>query len=160
MRGRHGLALWARLALALVFWLPTEAVAQGTPGAAVPPGLAGRIAYSNAHGIWVMNAEGSDRRRVTQPGTEHADYDPALSPDGSTIAFRSSRATPEDSTMLVDVDGTNERSLAVLAGLPAPYGMAQQGWSPDGTTLVFTCNAPRTPAASAGSTRRTWTARS
>jgi len=122
MRGRRGWAVGAWLAVALVV-LPAEATAQGTPGATVPPGLGGWIAYSNAQGIWVMQADGTDRRQVTRPGTAHADYDPALSPDRSTIAFRSSRATPPDSIMLVDSDGTNERSLAVQAELPAGYGM-------------------------------------
>jgi Tol biopolymer transport system component len=137
----RGFLVAASLAVAL--WLPAGEAAQGSSGAHSPPNLVGWIVYSNAQGIWVMDADGSNHRQVTHPGTEHADYDPALSPDGSTIAFRSSRATPPDSIMLVDIDGTNERSLAVLAGPPTGYGMAQQGWSPDGSKLAFTCNCPQ-----------------
>ncbi len=89
-----------------------------------------------------MDANGGNRQQVTRSEPAHSDYDPALSPDGRTIAFRSGRATPPDSTMLVDIDGTDERSLAVLVGLPEGSAMAQQGWSPDGKMLVFTCNCP------------------
>ena len=134
---------WVGIVLVVVFCGQTMVGAQADPTELSPgAGLTGRIVYSTAEGIWVMGAGGANLRQVTQSDPAFSDYDPALSPDGQTLAFRGGRATPPDSTMLVDVDGTNERSLAVLVGLPEGSGMAQQGWSPDGTTLVFTCECP------------------
>lgn len=114
MQAWHGRQRFAWLGLALAMALGASAGATiHATGTAPVAGLSGRIAYSTPEGIWVANADGSGARQVTHPREQSADYDPALSPDGATIAFRSSRATPADSIMLVDADGANERSRAV-----------------------------------------------
>ncbi len=52
--------------------------------------LAGRIAFSNGtEDVWVVNADGSGLHRLTSDPAH--DFDPAWSPDGTTLAFRSER---------------------------------------------------------------------
>ena len=144
MHGRHGRRRFARLGLALAVALGACAGATAQAIRTAPGvGLTGRIAYGTVDGIWVMDADGTDRRQVTHtdPGKDEFDYDPAWSPDGRQLAFRSSRTRDGDGIMIVNVDGTDERDLAVLAGLPEGYGMAQASWWPNGK-LIFTCSCP------------------
>ena len=61
---------------------------------AIPPkplsSLHGRIVYSiRDGGIWVVNANGSKRRRITRSGRGN-DFDPDFSRDGPRIVFRAS----------------------------------------------------------------------
>jgi Tol biopolymer transport system component len=101
------------------------------------------IAYSTEAGdIWVMNADGSDRRQVTHAGGH--DFDPSLSPDGTRIVFRTSRGTYErDSTgtglegiFVVDVDGSNEHEIQ------PPRGGLFPDWSPDGKRIALSTVRP------------------
>jgi Tol biopolymer transport system component len=77
----------------------------------------GRIAFApwtyRENGIWVMNADGSDRRRLTNgsgnTGDFHYHNDPVWSPDGAWIAFvNSDVGLPADQTGLymIRADGT------------------------------------------------------
>jgi len=70
--------------------------------------------------IWAMNANGAQRRRLTNGDADHA---PAWSPDGTRIAFER-----RYDVWLVDSDGGNER--VAVRGAQAPT------WAPDGTLLV------------------------
>jgi Tol biopolymer transport system component len=86
-----------------------------------------RIAYAyNRMAIEVMNADGSDRQRLTEG---HGEHSPAWSPDGSTIAYASSsdgaiyRMNPDGSEVSLLRDGLDVRSLT---------------FSPDGTRLMLT----------------------
>jgi len=120
MHGWHGRRRfgWLGLALAVALSASVGATIPAT-GTAPVVGLTGRIAYSTPEGIWVANADGSGAHQVTHPREEFADHDPALSPDGSTIAFRSSRTRDGDGVLLVAADGTDERDLGVLAVSPS-----------------------------------------
>ena len=91
--------------------------------------LVGSIAFSRGApgGIYVMNPDGSDLRRLTSdPGDDQA----AWSPDGSEIAFVRSRQGNED-IYVMRSDGTGIRRLTNdgASGSPA--------WSPDGTRIAF-----------------------
>jgi Tol biopolymer transport system component len=79
--------------------------------------------------IYVMNADGSNQRRLTDDPA----YDAwsSWSPDGSRIAFVSTRSGNAD-IYIMDVDGTNPRQLTQHSAddiWPA--------WSPDGTRIAF-----------------------
>lgn len=57
-------------------------------------------------------------------------FDPAVSPDGSTVAFV--RDGGETGLYLINIDGTNERRIFERSVLSSPK------WSPDGQSIVFT----------------------
>ena len=81
--------------------------------------------------IYVMNADGSGRERLTtNPGP---DSDPAWSPDGRKIAFVSGR-DGNSGIYVMNADGTQQR-LLMRAKVSYP---PQLVWSPDGQKLAFT----------------------
>ena len=75
-----------------------------------------------------MEADGNNQRNLTQ----HPAFDsgPAWSPDGSQIAFSSSR-DGETNIYLMDADGGN------VSHLKSPHFSVQPRWSPDGKQIVF-----------------------
>jgi CubicO group peptidase (beta-lactamase class C family) len=92
----------------------------------------GRIAFGRsgeAEGIYTMDADGGNVRRVT----EGRDVTPAWSPDGDRIAFSRAGAEPDDSDtlMVVDTEGGDATSLGDDLGGSAP------SWSADGERLTF-----------------------
>lgn len=124
---------------------PTEAQPSATQTApptttnVASPALPGRIAFHSDRAgeidIYVMNADGSDVQRLTDaPGR---DFEPAWSPDGSTIVFSSDRDDPENAHLyLMDADGANQRRL--ITGLEDDQVGAR--WSPDGQYILFHSN--------------------
>jgi Tol biopolymer transport system component len=94
-----------------------------------------RIAYVSAGGgISVVDVEGGNPDRVTQPHADYTDERPAWSPDGTRIAFARRQSFDGDPQLfVVDANGANERQLTTTEGasrFPA--------WSPDGEQIVFT----------------------
>lgn len=91
-------------------------------------------------GIYVMRADGSHVRRITQkslPATGE-DVDPQWSPDGSTLLFQRRNvrtALPEDGVAIWTVRLSNGRERQVT-----PYYLRAgdtPDWSPDGTRILF-----------------------
>ena len=83
-------------------------------------------------GLAVMNGDGSGRVLLT---TEGSDAQPTWSPDGTKIAFTSSRGGRS---------GVYVMNSAANAGVPtlltnAPQSVSKAAWSPDGSRLAFTC---------------------
>jgi len=105
------------------------AVTPVHPTGPIPPAhrgaLRGRVAYSTRDGdIWVMNANGSGRRRVTRSGPGF-DFDPSLSPNGRSIVFRTSRgryirdpegSAPKESSLSTSGQGASTRSIRRAVG--------------------------------------------
>ncbi len=91
-----------------------------------------RIAFEGADGIWTMNADGTERRRLTRQG-EPGSYDPAWSPDGQKIAF-SSHLGGRPNVNVATPDGSERK---VLTDKPAGAGDYRPDWSPDGARIIF-----------------------
>lgn len=116
------------------------AAIQPHTGSAAPP--QGRIAFATGDPfqIWVMNADGSDRRQLT-----HAHgpvFSPAWSPDGAAIAYDTQRdfatltdtgAGPEFEIHVMNADGSCDTRITNNA-LEDRFPV----WSPDGAYLVWT----------------------
>jgi len=135
-----GLALIVFLLLCITGCSPAEPTETATPTPTQPPRLpplsgsgGGVIAFtSDQYGegdIFVMNADGSDPRRLT----EDPAYDgwPTWSPDGSQIAFMSLRSGNPD-LYVMDSDGTDLRQLTRHSA-----NDIWPAWSPDGEPIAF-----------------------
>lgn len=85
------------------------------------------IFTSNGNGLWVMNPDGSNPRAITFKD----DIDPTWSPDGSMIAFASSRS----GTRQLYVANANGKNVEQVTDLNNMGG--RSSWSPDGTKLAF-----------------------
>jgi Tol biopolymer transport system component len=79
--------------------------------------------------IFVMDADGTNQRRLTQSGSVSFPSRPAWSPDGTKLAFVGPPVGAYYSDIYVmNVDGSNQR----------PIGLGvDPAWSPDGSKLVF-----------------------
>ncbi|PKN90547.1 MAG: hypothetical protein CVU44_23510 [Chloroflexi bacterium HGW-Chloroflexi-6] len=87
-----------------------------------------QIVFTNgSSGIWAMNINGKARRAIT----DQNDIDPTWSPDGSMIAFASSRQGKRQ-LFIMNADGSNIRQVTNLNDMGG-----RSTWSPDGTKLAF-----------------------
>jgi Tol biopolymer transport system component len=116
-----------------------------TPEGEIAPaiGLKGRIVYSSVAGdLWIVKADGSNRRRLTDSGAG-IDYSPTWSPDGKRVAFRTTRGSssgPDPSNIFViNADGSGERQLTPARGQAA--GGLFPAWSPDGRSIAYSNGA-------------------
>jgi Tol biopolymer transport system component len=87
-----------------------------------------RIVFAKyGEGLWMMRADG----RNPHPITDGDDVDPTWSPDGSMIAFASSRNGGRQ-LFIMNPDGSNIRQVTDLNDMGG-----RSTWSPDGTKLAF-----------------------
>lgn len=87
-----------------------------------------RIVFANhGNGIWIMRADGNN----PHPITFKDDIDPTWSPDGSKIAFASSRRGDRQLFMM-DANGDNVEQLTDLKNMGG-----RSTWSPDSTKIAF-----------------------
>jgi len=106
---------------------PTPPAGAATPSATIDlTAVSGRIVFSNYADVWIIDADGTDLRRLTH--SPWPEFDPALSPDGRLIAYRSE---PEDDPelWLMNADGSGQHRLTDDGGFPA--------WSPDGSMIAY-----------------------
>ena len=100
--------------------------------AAQPDWCRTRPCYSSHSDIYVMNADGSGKRMLTHNARYNAE--PAWSPDGRKIAFRSAQNGNRD-IYVMNADGSGKRNLTRN---PAQDG--SPSWSPDGRRIAFISN--------------------
>ena len=102
-----------------------------------------KIAFTRVVGddvsVWVMDADGTNERRVTQGGGA------VWSPDGRRLAFLRSIASESDpfatrgQLLTVNPDGSDER---MITEGPDGSPLGDLDWSPDGTRIAFVATLP------------------
>src|SRR5215470_13877602 len=107
------------------------------------------VEHSDLH---LLDVESGDIRRLTF--SESTNSAPAISPDGTTVAFMSTR-TEKPQLWLLPLDGGEPRKLTDL-----PQGVGSGPvWSPDGSKIAFTAGPqeePRKPERPYRVTRTMW----
>jgi Tol biopolymer transport system component len=142
--GMAGSRLGSAARLSLVALVVSFALAPTAAHAAFP-GANGKIAFDTTRDgnseIYSMNPDGTSQTRLTSNGAR--DVYPAWSPDGSKIAFESTRddSNPtgcpgcDRNIYTMDADGTNVMRLT-----SDPAGDGGPTWSPDGSKIAFSSN--------------------
>ncbi|MCG6955205.1 MAG: hypothetical protein LJF04_04360 [Gemmatimonadetes bacterium] len=96
---------------------------------------------SGCYNVWVMNVDGSDATQLTSVTTyERCNEVPIWSPDGTKIAFGSSRNPDLGSDVYVmNADGTAVANVSNNPSTdPSTYNDLFWGWSPDGRVVMQT----------------------
>lgn len=94
-----------------------------------------RIVYATADGqIWLMNADGSSNRQLTNDVILVSKGSPSWSPDGTKIAFHAfSQVDFAWNIFVMNVDGTGITQITHNTRDQFQF----PNWSPDGTKVVF-----------------------
>jgi len=116
----------------------TSTLVPPTPTATLPPltgSGGGRIVFSSRRGegdyaIYVMNADGTDKRRLTSNPFE--DEEAVWSPDVTQIAFNVDNYAGRCDIYVMNADGSNLRQLTTDGNAGGP------AWSPEGARIAFT----------------------
>jgi Tol biopolymer transport system component len=132
-----------------ITWLPEGAIdpsavsslpaATSTPEPTAPV-PAGTIVFASSNGsnqedegveIWTIVPDGSGLTRLTH--NQFFEGNPAFSPDGTRIAFRSYRpGDPNTQVYVMNSDGSDQHVLT-----DRRTGAGPTAWSPDGTRIAF-----------------------
>jgi TolB protein len=110
----------------------------GSSASAAFPGANGKIAFTSDRDgngeIYVMNADGSGQTNLTNNVKE--DWGPAISPDGTTIAFTRALGDGQGQEVFVmNADGSGQTNLT-----NTPADQNDPAWSPNGTKIAFMSN--------------------
>jgi Tol biopolymer transport system component len=90
---------------------------------------------AHAEGIYVMEADGGELRRVTAPAAGLRDGKPRFSPNGKRLVFtryRGQGRAEKAALFTVRLDGTGVRRLTAYT-----LHVDDSDWSPDGRRIVF-----------------------
>ena len=133
-----------RARCALVLLTLTVCLVPISTAEATPPGTNGRIAFMRRDNdgywqIWTANPDMTNADPITD-----GDYDnafPAWSPDGSQLAFASTRSDASNpgainDIFVMDADGSNVTQLSESIGWSS-----EPTWSPDGEVIAFHSDA-------------------
>ena len=104
-------------------------VDRGSQARAAFPGQNGKLAFVRSFDIWVANADGSNPVQLTAaPGLDRS---PRWSPDGTKIAFASSRSGGSK-MFVMSTDGSDQRQLTFTSARDRT-----SAWSADGTQILY-----------------------
>ncbi|HEY4359755.1 MAG TPA: S41 family peptidase [Bryobacteraceae bacterium] len=92
----------------------------------------GKVAFTYLGDIWIANENGSGAERLTD--NQARDLLPRFSPDGTSIAFSSSRAGSYD-VYVIPTAGGKPKQLTFHSADDMVVG-----WSPDGKKIIFQSN--------------------
>ena len=131
--GYDGGAWWSPDGEKIVYraWHPVDSALTGYRDL-----LARRLVRPNRMELWVMNADGSDKRQITRLGG--ANFAPSWLPDGKRLIFSSNYLRPRSGNFdlfLVNIDGTGLEQVTTeesFDGFPV--------FSPGGRSLVWASN--------------------
>ncbi|MCC6458561.1 MAG: PD40 domain-containing protein [Caldilineaceae bacterium] len=106
--------------------LAPDPVAVASGVSAAPTDLSGRLVFQSTNGgtIYVYDLASGAIAPLT------GGFDPAISPNGKTVAF--TRFGGDHGLFLIDVDGKNERRI-----WNGGEGLRGPSWSPDGNWIAF-----------------------
>lgn len=110
-----------------------EKVAEGRDGNVSPDGkhLVFTQQGKNGYGVWVMNADGTDRRQIIPQESQIGGIAPVWSPDGKKIAF-SGQVGDFAEIFIMNTDGTDLQQITNLKQISS-----SPAFSPDGHYLTF-----------------------
>ena len=132
----------AVLLMALLQIGVASAQVQEDPEDGLPIVYTGYVAHQSflrnvGYALYVMNGDGSGSRVLYDSACD--DYEAALSPDGTRIAFASCY-----SIVVAPADGLSPATAAVT--LPCPRAWCRQpSWSPDGNQIAFAASSESYP---------------
>jgi Tol biopolymer transport system component len=100
-----------------------------------------RIAYDSGREIYVMNADGTQNRRLTRTAGSRSNYsgDPRWSPDGKKIVYVYSPISDGDRIRIMDADGSHVHTLRFRADDDNEF---LPDWAPDGSRIAFVSDKP------------------
>lgn len=83
--------------------------------------------------VWVINSDGSGKRRITDVVAKQLDQDPAWSPDGKKLLYATNKGTDKFNIMSVSLDGTPGPAITGANNASQRYPC----YSPDGKLIAF-----------------------
>src|SRR5215471_4306555 len=89
-----------------------------------------KLAFERNDAVWIANIDGTDAKKIA------AGICPALSPDGTKLAFNTQQEIGQPAHRKIAVADLGTGSVTVFNDLPSDNCL-QPVWSPDGTKLLF-----------------------
>lgn len=98
-------------------------------------GVGGRLAFLRDDVLFISQDDSNGERTITTSDTSSAD--PALSPNGQTVAFAYSAAGSADARGIWRIGTADGSQLEEVARPGVGETFSSPTWSPDGATIVF-----------------------